>query len=144
MSISKNVPGRDKVTTLEQKTLKQTTLMVQEDVVMIFVEPHAATPEEVTKTTDIQIINISNHILSQEEINILQKGLKFCPTPEKQNTDELRGDVIDFTKKLRLAEMFYGTEDKFTVVLVRNKSNYTPEKTNNEYLEQYITHITNN
>ena len=75
-------------------------------------EPHAATPEEVTKATDVQIINISNHILSQEEINILQKGLKFCPTPEKQNTDELKGDVIDFTRKLRLAEMFHGTEKK--------------------------------
>jgi len=61
------------------------------------VEPHA-------------IINMSNHILLQEEIYILQKGLKFCPTPEKQNTDELRGDVFDFTRKLKTSwnVLWYG------------------------------------
>jgi len=39
--------------------------------------------------------------------------------------------------------MFHDREDKDTVSLVRNKSYYTPEKSNDEYLEQYITNITN-
>jgi len=39
--------------------------------------------------------------------------------------------------------MFHGREDKDTVSLVRNKSDYIPEKSNDEYLEQYITNITN-
>ena len=66
------------------------------------------------------------------------KGLKFTPTPEKQNVQELQSDLSEFHRKLRLKEFFYSnprsTEDDS---LVRNKSNFQPPKGRNQPLEQF-------
>lgn len=33
---------------------------------------------------------------------LLEKGLKFTPTPEKENSYELKQDLFEFERKLRL------------------------------------------
>ena len=43
--------------------------------------------------------------LSNEEIKLLERGLKFTPTP-KQNRSELKTDIQEFSRKLRLLEYF--------------------------------------
>ena len=46
-----------------------------------------------------KILNLSNVVLTQEEIDILKLGLSFTPTP-KQNIAELENDIFQFCRKL--------------------------------------------
>ena len=42
------------------------------------------------------------------------KGLKYKPTP-KRNITELKRDVVEFTRKLRLIEMFSSEEQEIKI-----------------------------
>ena len=75
--------------------------------------------------------------LTDSEQKILEKGLKFTPTPERGNQQELKEDIFEFTRKLRLAEYFYGTEDP-DISLVKNKSDFIPPRNRNAALDRYI------
>ena len=59
----------------------------------------------------------------QTEIKLLEKGLKFTPTPSNSNIQALKSDISQFTCKVRLIEYFDDTEDD-DESLVRNKSNF--------------------
>ena len=91
---------------------------------------------------DIKIINLSNKKLTDAEISLLNKGLKFTPTPKLGNTQELNEDSNEFNRKLRLAEFFDGTEDK-DISLVRNKSNFIPQSKRNDALDEFINTVEN-
>lgn len=41
---------------------------------------------------------------------MLGKGLKFCPKPKHHNEIQLKQDVFEFTRKLRLKEFFAAKE----------------------------------
>ena len=79
--------------------------------------------------------------MTSSEINILAKGLKFTPTPDRPNKQELHEDVLEFTRKLRLIEYFEGTENNDPSV-VQNKSDFIPSKGRDSDLEEYISTIT--
>ena len=64
-----------------------------------------------TNSKDITIINLSKRNLTFDEKSILNKGLKFTPVPSKNNPNELKSDIHEFTRKLRLVEYFEGVED---------------------------------
>ena len=70
----------------------------------------------------------------QKKINrcrtkILEKGLECTPTPEKENSHELKQDLFEFERKLRFAEYFFGTEDT-DISIARNKAIlFFPKKT---------------
>ena len=74
---------------------------------------------------DVQIVNLSSRTLNKTEIKLLEKGLKFTPTPKHSNTQELNKDILEFTRKVRLVEYFDGVEDE-DKSLVRNKSDFVP------------------
>ena len=85
------------------------------------------------------MINLSNRNLTDSEILLLKKGLKFTPTP-KSNTSELRADVNEFCRKLRLTELFYNEEDEEKdEPLVRNKTGWNPPQKPRSGLRRYNT-----
>ena len=45
------------------------------------------------------VFNLSNKVLSQTEISILEKGLGFVPTPNMTNKADLRQGFNEFSKK---------------------------------------------
>ena len=47
------------------------------------------------------VFNLSKKILSQTEINMLEKGLGFPATPSFINEAELRKDFNEFSRKMR-------------------------------------------
>ena len=47
------------------------------------------------------VFNLSKKILSQTEINVLEKGLGFSPTPSFINKADLRRDFNKFSRKMR-------------------------------------------
>ena len=53
-----------------------------------------------------KIFNLSNKVLSQQQVNVPRKGFKFTPTP-LPNKIELKNDVQLFSHKLRLLKFFY-------------------------------------
>lgn len=63
-------------------------------------------------------------------------GLKFTPTPEKNNSYEVNDDTTEFLRKIRLLEYFNGVNNN-DVSLVKNKSNFTPPSGRNETLDTY-------
>ena len=70
----------------------------------------------------------------------MKKGLKFPPTP-KSNTSELKTDIKEFCRKLRLSERFYKPDDDHEhqeIPLVRNKKVWQPPKSEDKLLEQTI------
>ena len=72
----------------------------------LITEPPAKTPIRLRP----KIINRSSRMLSDDEINLLKKLLKFTSTP-KSNTSELRTDVIELCLKLRVSEKFHTSDD---------------------------------
>lgn len=77
--------------------------------------------------------------LSQNQINILGKGLKFTPTP-KRNIHELKKDTENFTRKLRLIDFFPDEEadDDNNISLVKKKGKFTPSRDRNKTLDIII------
>lgn len=90
-----------------------------------------------------KVINLSSRSLTEHEINLLKKGLKFCPTP-KSDKKELECDVLRFCRQLRLEEKYFSDNyDQSTenVPLVRNKSTYNPPKCDDIVLEETISRL---
>ena len=81
-----------------------------------------------------KVINLSNILLSSNEINVLKLGLSFTRTP-KSNIPELEADIFDFIRKLRLAYHFrnsiYHDES-----IVKPTSTFTPKPNENQELEK--------
>ena len=89
------------------------------------------------------MINLSSKPLTERQINLLRRGLKFTQTP-KPNTIELKlkSDIQEFTHKLRLIEFFHSENlDSFQEIresvsgpVVRNKINFEPPRIRNKFL----------
>ena len=54
----------------------------------------------------VKIFNLSKRKLSPEELSILSKDLKFTPTPEKQNFQEIKTVINEIIRKLKYKEYF--------------------------------------
>ena len=71
-------------------------------------------------------------------MSFLLKGLKFTPTPEKSNYEELSNDVTEFHRKIKLKEYFYCNENiEQDDSLVRNNSYFEPPRGRNQRLDEY-------
>lgn len=87
-----------------------------------------------------KVFNLSNRVLNETEIK-LSKGLKYTPTP-RMNNEQLKTDIKEYTRKLRLKEYFNEDDDNSTQNqneeqeqdLVRNKSDFHPKRGRNQTL----------
>lgn len=89
---------------------------------------------------DPKVINLSSKVLSENEIKILEKGLKFTPTPQRKNIEEISNDTAAFCRRLRLAEFFID-KDSSDDSLVANPSNFNPPRGRNQQLDKYIDYM---
>ena len=48
------------------------------------------------------IFNLSNKVLTEDEIKVLEKGLDFAPIQRKVNKPELREDFENFCRRMRI------------------------------------------
>ena len=95
--------------------------------------------------TKPKIFNLSNKVLSQQHENVLRRGLKFTPTP-LPNKIELKNDVQQFSRKLRLLEFFYkeneSEEEKSSDnSVIKNKSAFNPPRNRDKILGQDINSL---
>ncbi len=85
--------------------------------------------------------------LTEDQISLLKKGLKFTPTP-KANPQDLERDMREFCRRLRLKEFFHADDSNDddedgdislnSAPLVRNKSSWTPKNKRNAVLDNTI------
>ena len=95
--------------------------------------------ETSTGKKHIKIFNLSSRKLSKHEMSVLLKGLKFTPTPEKSNDEQLSNDIAEFHRKNKLKEYFYCNENiEQDDSLVRNNSYFEPPRGRNQRLDEYI------
>ena len=92
--------------------------------------------------TKPKTFNLSSKVLSQQHVNILHRGLKFIPT-SLPNKIELKNDVKQFSRKLRLLELFYkeneSEEEKSSDdSIIKNKSTFNPPRNRDKILDQNI------
>ena len=67
-------------------------------------------------------------MLSVYQINILLRGLKFTATP-KRNIIQLKSDIHNYTRKLRLTEFFHNAPENNNLQnLFKTKSHFTPSE----------------
>ena len=86
--------------------------------------------------------NLLNEVLSQQHVDVLGRGLKFTPT-SLPNKIELKNDVQQFSRKLRLLECFYkeseSEEEKSSDdFIIKNKSAFNPPRDRDKILDQNI------
>ena len=78
-----------------------------------------------TDTVKSEIFNLSSKTLSRYQTNILLRGLKFTPTP-KRNNIELKFNISNYTRRLRLVEFFQNKEvNKTKENSLQKKSTFT-------------------
>ena len=52
------------------------------------------------------VVNLSNRPLTQEEISLLKRGLKFCPTPPCPDPGQAREDLSTLHRRMRLMAFY--------------------------------------
>ena len=87
------------------------------------------------------VVNLSKKELSEDDVSLLSKGLKFCPTPKEIDKAELRADLEEFKRRIRL-KWHFKDNNKTEKQLFRNRSNWQPPK-NNLLLENYLSLVEN-
>ena len=76
------------------------------------------------------VFNLSNRVLADAEISVLEKGLDYAPIQNKINEPELRTDFEEFCRKMRLKWHFRNdTTPNFSEIpAFRPKSTWNPPK----------------
>ena len=52
------------------------------------------------------VVNLSNFQLNESHISLLQRGLKFCPTPSAPDAGQLRQDMDRLHTRMRQIAFF--------------------------------------
>ena len=80
-------------------------------------------------------MDLTNLPYNKEPINLLRRGFSFTPTTGP-NEVELKIDLKEFSRKLRLCEFFLDTTQESK--LVQNKSSFEPPNQRNQELDEII------
>ena len=89
----------------------------------------------------------SSKQLSPSEISLLSKDLTFCPLPSRPDTFQLKKDFVQFSRRLRLKEYFWDSEDDDQVTTykpLKSASTWTPPPNWDAAVESYIKVINDN
>ena len=91
------------------------------------------------------VFNLSDRVLSEHEINILSRGLKFVPTPTHVNMTELIADVKTWTRRMRLKEYFWceNTPQLNCNKQYKKPPTWTPINGRDQVLDCYLSAVGN-
>ena len=99
--------------------------------------PNIRIPNNKVDQPKTHVINLSNISLTPAELDILEKGLLFIPTPHNK-PHNIMPSVKRYQRNLRLDYIFHDTEDSEKHPF-KPKSKYTPSSSGNATLEQYLS-----
>ena len=85
------------------------------------------------------VLNLSDYTLSEAETSLLNKGLKFIPTPGTRNIRRnLLCDFNELARKMRCRLLFHAEKNDTKLHPLYINSNYNPGNTMNTALENYL------
>ena len=84
------------------------------------------------------VINLSRRNLSSAEISLLSKGLKFVPTANKIDQANLKRELEEYGRKLRLMWHFRNDERPFSQERFKPKSTFNP-RNKDAVIETYLS-----
>ena len=97
---------------------------------------------------NVAVTNLSQHPLTESQVSLLSRGLKFIPDRHKVDKLKLLADLAEWERRMRLKEFFYveGAEpqikqdekDPLEKFKVPKKSSFTPNKGCDMWLDMYI------
>ncbi|GFN78605.1 flagellar protein flil [Plakobranchus ocellatus] len=97
-------------------------------------------------TSNATVINLSSHILTDPQTQLLSRNLNFCPTPYHINHIELSEDIHRFCRRLRLSEFFYDEENTKPRAplpsFFQKPSSFTPSAGRDKALDAFIKAVT--
>ena len=107
-------------------------------------QPNSVTPDNNDRLTgrfvSDQVINLSNRVLSEAEISVLSKGLKFVVTPKELDYSQIKIDLENFGRRLRLKWHFRESEDFSEYPSFRPRSKFNP-RNKDAAIELYISKL---
>ena len=77
------------------------------------------------KHTVNNVVNLSKYILTVDESNLLSKGMNFCPTPLDLEPGELKTDLDQFHRRLRLLARFEDTTTEGDLLTTEQQNHCT-------------------
>ena len=90
------------------------------------------------------VVNLSDHRLSADELNVLSFGLSFCPTT-RIDPIQLCGDAETFIRRMRLKKFFFDKDTMDSNPIDSNRRpgrisdvTWTPKEGRNVKLDAYI------
>ena len=100
------------------------------------------------------VTNLSEHILTNAELSLLEKGLKFVPDRTKINSTKLLADLGEWERRMRLREYFYKANDdsenesdeendEINKFKLKQKSFWTPRHGRDQWMDTYIELVKN-
>ena len=105
-----------------------------------FMECNGSTGRVTGRFVSGNVLNLSHQVLSEGEVSLLSKGLKFSPTPTDLNKAQLKADFDIFKRRMRLRWFFRDTDsnnlDKNSLKF-KCKSSWSPSNTD-PLLESYL------
>jgi hypothetical protein len=105
-------------------------------------KPEGILPPGQTTSSQLghSVVNLSNVELTKSQVEALEKGLTFCPTPGRPQMHEIWGDLEEFFRRLRLKRYFdeIVLEDSNDEKSFRNKSTWTPPEGQDAALDIFI------
>jgi hypothetical protein len=63
---------------------------------------------------DKSVVNLSNVVLTKDQVSVLCKGLKFCPTPGLPDPGVQREDLDKLHRRLRQIAYYYNPVDSLS------------------------------
>ena len=75
--------------------------------------------------TENNVVNLSKHKLTVEELHLLSKGMNFCPTPLDLDPGDQRSDLDRFHRSLRLIAKFENSPTEISDLLTTEQQNHS-------------------
>ena len=94
------------------------------------------------ETNEKFLHNLSNHQLTDSQVSLLSRGLKFIPTPATNETrikQQLLRDFEQFSRRMRLLYIFHGQNREPHPFHV--KSTWMPQVQHSVALESYLENV---
>ena len=74
---------------------------------------------------DNNVVNLSQHILTVDELNLLSTGIHYCPTLLDHEPGELKTDLDLFYRRLRLTARLQNETTDISDLLTIEKQNHS-------------------
>ena len=93
-----------------------------------------------TLSTPDLLVNLSNKTLTEPQIRVLNRGLKFIPTPKPDTVHTAVNSFLQFKRRMLLQYHFRFDQNK-TIPVFRVKSEWDPPEYSYPPLQKYFRHV---